>query len=74
MDRNIEIRANANYPILTEGHSDNKIKNAQFHAYCKGATEQKKIDYTNILNRCVVFDKLGRPIRTIDELIQATEQ
>lgn len=47
MDRNIEIRANANYPILHEGHPENKIKNAQFLAYIKGATEQKAIDDAN---------------------------
>lgn len=43
----IEERANKAYPIFGEGYADNDIKNAQFHAYVKGATEQKAIDEVN---------------------------
>lgn len=43
-ERAIQIRANKAYPIIDENATDNDIRNEQFHAYCKGAMEQKAID------------------------------
>lgn len=72
MDKNIEIRANANYPILTEGNPENRIRNAQFNAYCKGAADQKETDIkracrwfckTCPLTHCNIGDECIRYIR-----------
>lgn len=71
MDINIQIRANANYPILYKVHPENKIKNAQFHAYIKGATDQRAIDIDKAcewLERWFLDSKYYTPQEALDSL------
>lgn len=46
MATKITLRANNHYPAFDDGDERNDIRNAEFHAYCKGATEQREIDIT----------------------------
>ena len=58
-ERDIQIRAAKAYPILTEIAPENDLKNAQFLAYIKGATEQREIDEEALSKVKDVYHKAG---------------
>lgn len=56
MATKITLRANKHYPAFDDGDERNDIRNAEFHAYCKGATDQIKLAKDWIRNNYGRFD------------------
>ena len=69
-ERDIQIRAAKAYPILTEIAPENDIKNAQFLAYLKGATEQYEIDINKardwLMSHYREYFALRKPIKQFE--------